>query len=76
MRRFESCYVGSKPRATFAIMRTAPRVAKRNALQQYVDTFFGGLLSEILTTLVRERSWEEGDVEALRQEIDKARKER
>ena len=53
----------------------SPRVEKRNALQQYVDTFFGGSLRLMLTTLVREGSWQEGDLEALRQEIDKARKE-
>ena len=54
----------------------SPRVEKRNALQQYVDTFFGGSLRQMLTTLVREGSWQEGDLEALRREIDKARKER
>jgi predicted transcriptional regulator len=55
---------------------TSPRVEKRNALQQYVDTFFDGSLRQMLTALVREGSWEEGDLEALRQEIDKARKEK
>jgi predicted transcriptional regulator len=54
----------------------SPRVEKRNALRQYVDTFFGGSLRQMLTALVREGSWEEGDLEALRQEIDKARKEK
>jgi predicted transcriptional regulator len=54
----------------------SPRVEKRNALQQYIDTFFGGSLRQMLTMLVREGSWEEGDLEALRQEIEKARKER
>jgi predicted transcriptional regulator len=55
---------------------TSPRVEKRNVLQQYVDTFFDGSLRQMLTALVREGSWEEGDLEALRQEIDKARKEK
>ena len=54
----------------------SPRVEKRNALQHYVDTFFGGSLRQMLTALVREGSFEEGDLEALRKEIDKARKER
>ena len=54
----------------------SPRVEKRNALQQYVDTFFGGSLRQMLTALVREGSWEDGDLEALRQEINKVRKER
>jgi len=53
----------------------SPRVEKRNALQQYVDTFFGGSLRLMLTPLVRDGSWQEGDLEALREEIDKARKE-
>jgi predicted transcriptional regulator len=52
------------------------RVEKRNALQQYVDTFFGGSLRQMLTALVREGSFEEGDLEALRQEIDKAKREK
>ena len=54
----------------------SPRVEKRNALQQYVDTFFGGSLRQMLTALVREGSFEEGDLEALRQEIDKAKREK
>lgn len=54
----------------------SPRVEKRNALQLYVDTFFGGSLRQMLTALVREGSFEEGDLEALRQEIDKVRRER
>ena len=54
----------------------SPRVEKRNALKQYVDTFFGGSLRQMLTALVREGSFEEGDLDALRQEIDRARKEK
>src|SRR5262252_3779050 len=44
---------------------SSPRVEKRNALQQYVDTFFGGSLREMLTALVREGSFEDGDLDAL-----------
>ncbi|HET9194393.1 MAG TPA: BlaI/MecI/CopY family transcriptional regulator [Vicinamibacterales bacterium] len=51
----------------------SPRVEKRNALQQYVDTFFGGSLRQMLTALVRAGSFEEGDLDALRREIDKAK---
>ena len=54
----------------------SPRIEKRNALQQYVDTFFGGSLGQMVTALVREGSFEEGDLDALRQEIDKAKRER
>jgi predicted transcriptional regulator len=50
--------------------------AKRTALQHYLQTFFGGSLQQMRTALVREGSWRDEDLEALRAEIDKARKER
>ena len=53
-----------------------PSVAKRTAVQQLLQTFFGGSLKQMMTALVREESWEEGDLEALRSEIERARKER
>jgi predicted transcriptional regulator len=54
----------------------SPGAAKRSALQQYVETFFGGSLTQLMTALVREGSWSDGDLEALRAEIDRARRER
>jgi predicted transcriptional regulator len=54
----------------------SPGVEKRKALRHYLNTFFGGSLRQMLTTLVREGSFEEGDLDALRQEIDKAKKGR
>jgi predicted transcriptional regulator len=54
----------------------SPARAKRTALQQYLQTFFGGSLRLMLTSLVREGSWSDEDLDALRAEIDKARKER
>jgi predicted transcriptional regulator len=54
----------------------SPAVAKRTALQQYVRTFFGGSLRQMMTALVREGSWDDDDLDALRAEIDRARKER
>jgi predicted transcriptional regulator len=54
----------------------SPAVAKRTALQQYLHTFFGGSLRQMVTALVREGSWDEGDLDALRAEIDRARKEK
>lgn len=50
--------------------------AKRTALQQYLQTFFGGSLSLMLRSLVREGSWSDQDLAMLRAEIDKVRKER
>jgi predicted transcriptional regulator len=54
----------------------SPGVEKRRALRHYLDTFCGGSLRQMLTTLVREGSFEEDDLDALRQEIDKAKKAR
>jgi predicted transcriptional regulator len=54
----------------------SPTTAKRSALQQYLQTFFGGSLRLMLTSLVREGSWSHDDLDALRAEIDRARKER
>jgi predicted transcriptional regulator len=55
---------------------TSPAVAKRTALQQYVQTFFGGSLRQMMTALVSEGSWSDDDLEVLRAEIDRVRKER
>ncbi len=35
----------------------SPAVAKRTALQQYLQTFFGGSLRQMMTALVTEASW-------------------
>ena len=54
----------------------SPAVAKRTALQQYVQTFFGGSRRQMMTSLLRDGSWTVEDLEALRAEIDRVRKER
>src|ERR1022692_3037724 len=50
---------------------TSPAVAKRTALQQYVQTFFGGSVRQMMTSLVSEASWSDGELDALRVEIDR-----
>ncbi|MGH9242110.1 MAG: BlaI/MecI/CopY family transcriptional regulator [Vicinamibacterales bacterium] len=55
---------------------TPPAVAKRTALQQYLHTFFGGSLRQMMTALVREGSWDDEDLDALKAEIERARKGR
>jgi BlaI family transcriptional regulator, penicillinase repressor len=55
---------------------TPPAIAKRTALQQYLRTFFGGSLRKMMTALVSEASWTDEELEALRAEIDRVRKER
>jgi len=54
----------------------SPAVAKRTALQQYLQTFFGGSLGQMMTALVGEASWTDDELEALKAEIDRVRKER
>jgi predicted transcriptional regulator len=54
----------------------SPAVAKRTALQQYLHTFFGGSLRQMVTALVREGSWNDEDLDALKAEIERARKGR
>jgi BlaI family transcriptional regulator, penicillinase repressor len=55
---------------------TSHTVARRTALQQYLQTFFGGSLRQMMTAFVREGSWSDEDLAALRVEIDRVRKER
>ena len=55
---------------------TSPAAAKRTALQQVVQTFFGGSFAEMAAALVREGSWSDDEVESLRAEIERLRKER
>jgi len=55
---------------------TSPAAAKRTALEQYVRTFFGGSLRQMMTALVSEASWTDEELDALRGEIDRVRKER
>ena len=54
----------------------SPAVAKRTALQQYLQTFFGGSLGKMMTALVSEASWTDEELGALRAEIDRVRKQR
>jgi predicted transcriptional regulator len=54
---------------------TPPTVARKSALQQYLKTFFSGSLPQMLTSLVREESWQPEDLDRLRAEIDRARRE-
>jgi predicted transcriptional regulator len=55
---------------------TSPAVAKRVALEQYLKTFFGGSLRQMMTSLVAEAGWTDGELDALKGEIERVRKER
>jgi BlaI family penicillinase repressor len=54
----------------------SPAAAKRTALTQYVQTFFGGSLRQMMTSLVAEASWTVEELDALKAEIDRVRNER
>jgi BlaI family penicillinase repressor len=54
----------------------SPAIAKRTALQQCVQTFFGGSLRQMMTALVAEASWTDEELDALRNDIDRVRRER
>ncbi|HEX4565939.1 MAG TPA: BlaI/MecI/CopY family transcriptional regulator, partial [Vicinamibacterales bacterium] len=56
--------------------KTSPAAARRSALQQYVQTFFGGSLRQMMTELVAEESWTEAELDSLQAEIERARVER
>ena len=55
---------------------TSPAAARRSALQQYLQSFFGGSLKQMMTALVADSSWTDDELDALRGEIDRVRKER
>ena len=55
---------------------TSPAVAKRTALQQFIQTFFGGSVRQMMTALVSEASWTDEELEALKDDIDRVRKEK
>jgi predicted transcriptional regulator len=54
----------------------SPAAAKKTALQQFLQTFFGGSLRQMMTALVTEASWTDDELDALKAEIDRVRKER
>src|SRR6185295_2330026 len=55
---------------------TSHAVAKRTAVQQVMQTFFGGSLPAMMTALVSEGSWSEDELTELKAEIDRVRKDR
>ena len=55
---------------------TPPSIAKRTALQDYLQTFFGGSRQLLMMSMMRDGTWSDDDLDALRAEIDRVRKER
>jgi predicted transcriptional regulator len=54
----------------------SPSSARRAALRQYLETFFGGSAKQMMTALVSEAAWTDEELAALQNEIDRVRKER
>jgi BlaI family penicillinase repressor len=55
---------------------TSRTTARRAALQQLVRVFFDGSPQQTATALLAQDAWTDGELDALRAEIDKVRKER
>ncbi len=54
---------------------TSPAAARRAALQQYLRTFFGGSLGDMVVSLVRQESWTDDELDAMRSAIEQARRD-
>ena len=55
---------------------TSHSTARRAALKQYLRVFFGGSPGDLMTTLLRQETWTDEELDRLRVEIDRVRKER
>src|SRR5262249_14883033 len=55
---------------------TAPAIARRAALRQYVQVFFDGSLGQMMTALLRQEAWTDEELAELRSEIERVRLER
>src|SRR5512142_2929358 len=44
----------------------SPASAQRSALSQYIQTFFGGSMKDMMTALVSEAPWTDDELEALK----------
>jgi BlaI family penicillinase repressor len=53
----------------------SPAVAKRTALQQFLETFFAGSKRQMATALVTDGSWTVEELDALKAEIERVRRE-
>ena len=52
---------------------TSHSTARRAALKQYLKTFFGGSPGELMTTLLRQETWTDEELDTLRAEIDRVK---
>ena len=45
-------------------------------MRDYLQTFFGGSMRDMVAALVKDEPWADEDLEALRAQIDRVRKQR
>lgn len=55
---------------------TSRTAAQKKAVSQLMRVFFGGSASEAATALIKQEKWTDEELDALRGEIDRARKNR
>ena len=55
---------------------TSRTTAQKNAVSQLMRVFFGGSASEAAAALLKQESWSDEELDALRNEIDQVRKQR
>ena len=55
---------------------TSRATAQRKALQKLVHVFFGGSPSQTATALLKQENWSDSEIETLRSEIERVRKNR
>src|SRR5579862_7424760 len=55
---------------------TSQTAARRAALKQYLQVFFGGSRGQLMTTLLRDEAWTDEELDALGAEIQRVRTER
>jgi len=55
---------------------TSPATARRSAMRQHVRTFFGGSFGALVTSLLRQETWTDEELNALHAEVERAREER
>lgn len=53
----------------------SPALAKRTALRQVAQTFFAGSRGKMITALLADSPWNESELDALQEEIERARRE-
>ncbi len=53
---------------------TSPAIARKAALQQYLRVFFGGSREQLMTTLLKQESWTDEELDTLQAEIERVRR--